>query len=237
MKDDPVMKDIFERSTDNAQYCSTRIQNELIDIYDTTDISRREQMALGLRFVDSETLQIREEFIEFAIVEDLRGESLVELRFTKHKVSLKALSGILSSFVVKQPSSDLKELIELNVSDLTSPDSAVMAEVELWRAKWLRVVSSLLPKIAVQSLAECKRGIFPNVHKLLSIFCVIPKSTACFERSFSSMKRIKTHLRSRMSKDALNDLAFLYVHRDVLVSVDEIWRNLLLALLDGSDLK
>jgi len=32
MKDDPVMKDIFERSTDNAQYCSTRIQNELIDI-------------------------------------------------------------------------------------------------------------------------------------------------------------------------------------------------------------
>ena len=33
-------------------------------------------MALGLRFVDSETLHIREEFIEFAVVEDLRCESL-----------------------------------------------------------------------------------------------------------------------------------------------------------------
>ena len=32
MKNDPVMKDIFERSAGNAQYCSPSIQNELIDI-------------------------------------------------------------------------------------------------------------------------------------------------------------------------------------------------------------
>ncbi|KAK2725905.1 hypothetical protein QYM36_000395 [Artemia franciscana] len=99
MKDDPVMKDIFERSAGNAQHCSPRIQHELIDICgylitekvveqdksdnfftihadETTDISRQEQMALGLRFMDSETLQIRGEFIGFAVVEDLRGESL-----------------------------------------------------------------------------------------------------------------------------------------------------------------
>ena len=98
MKDDPVMKDILERSAGNAQYCSSRIQNELIDICgqlitekivdqvkstdfftsfadETTDISRQEQKALGLRFVDSETLQTRKEFIEFAVVKDLRGES------------------------------------------------------------------------------------------------------------------------------------------------------------------
>ncbi|KAK2714400.1 hypothetical protein QYM36_008832 [Artemia franciscana] len=140
----------------------------------------------------------------------------LESRFTKHKVTLKGLSGI-PSFVVKQPSSDLKELIKLYASDLTSSDSAVMAELELWRAKWLKVVPSLFPKTAVQSLAECKREIFPNIHRLLSIFCVIPTSTACVERSFSSMKRIKTYLRSRMSEDRL-----LNVHRDVLVSVDEI---------------
>jgi len=146
----------------------------------------------------------------------------LESRFTKHKVTLKGLSGILPSFVVKQPSSDLKELIKLYASDLTSSDSAVMAELELWRAKWLKVVPSLFPKTAVQSLAECKREIFPNIHRLLSIFCVIPTSTACVERSFSSMKRIKTYLRSRMSEDRLNGLALLNVHRDVLVSVDEI---------------
>ncbi|KAK2703571.1 52 kDa repressor of the inhibitor of the protein kinase-like [Artemia franciscana] len=146
----------------------------------------------------------------------------IESRFTKHKVTLKGLGGILPSFVVKQPSSDLKELIKLYASDLTSSDSTVMAELELWRAKWLKVVPSLFPKIAVQSLAECECGIFPNIYKLLSIFCVIPTSTACVERSFSSIKRIKTYLRSRMSEDRLNGLTLLNVHRDVLVSVDEI---------------
>ena len=99
MKDDPIMKEVFEKSAGNTQYCSPRIQNEAIDICgllitgkivdqvkparfftiladETTDISRQEQMALGLRFLDSETFQIREEFVEFAVVEDLRGESL-----------------------------------------------------------------------------------------------------------------------------------------------------------------
>ncbi|KAK2704016.1 hypothetical protein QYM36_017661 [Artemia franciscana] len=259
MKDDPELKDIFEKSAGNAQYCSPRIQYELIDIYETKDISRQEQIALGLQFVDSKKLQIREEFIEFAVVEDLRGKSLgqfilsqieklgldmklyqliqsLESRFAKHKVTLKGLSGILPSFVVKQPCSDLTELIKLYASDLTSTDSTVMAELELWRAKWQKVVTSLFPKTAVQSLAECERGIFPNVHKLLSIFCVVPTSTACVERSFSSMKRIKTYLHSRMSEDRLNGLALLNFHRDVLVSVDEIWRNLLLALLKDYDL-
>ncbi|KAK2727278.1 hypothetical protein QYM36_007948 [Artemia franciscana] len=169
----------------------------------------------------------------------------LESRFTKYKVTLKGLSGILPSFVVKQPSSDLKELIKLYASDITSSNSAVMAELELWRAKWLKVVPSLFPKTAVQSLAECERGIFSNIQKLLSIFCVIPTSTACVERSFSSMKRIKMYLRSRMSEDRLNCLALLNVHRDVLVSVDEILekfaissaRSLLADLSIGENIK
>ena len=57
---------------------------------------------------------------------------------------------------------------------------------------------------------------------LLYIFCVIPNSTACAERSFSSMKRLKTYLRSRMDEGRLNGLALLNVHRDISVSVDEI---------------
>ncbi|KAK2713248.1 hypothetical protein QYM36_009202, partial [Artemia franciscana] len=40
----------------------------------------------------------------------------LESRFTKHKVTLKGLSGILPSFFVKQPSSNLKEQIKLYAS-------------------------------------------------------------------------------------------------------------------------
>jgi hypothetical protein len=146
----------------------------------------------------------------------------LESRFTKHKVILKGLSGILPSFVVKEPIGDVKELIKLYASDLTSSESAMKAELQLWRAKWLKVAPCLFPKTAVQSLAECERGIFPNVHMLLRIFCVIPTSTACVERSFSSMKSQKTNLRSRMDEGRLNGLALLNIYRDISVSVDEI---------------
>ncbi|KAK2702838.1 hypothetical protein QYM36_018569 [Artemia franciscana] len=84
MKDDPVMKDIFERSTSNAHYCSLGIHIKSANFFfailtdETTDISRQEQTTLGLRFVNSEMLQIREEFIKFAVVEDLHGESFGE---------------------------------------------------------------------------------------------------------------------------------------------------------------
>ncbi|KAK2718460.1 hypothetical protein QYM36_005697 [Artemia franciscana] len=53
-------------------------------------------MALGLRFVDSETLQIREEFIEFTIVEDLSGENLglfILSRIDKLGLDVKLSSG------------------------------------------------------------------------------------------------------------------------------------------------
>ena len=96
------------------------------------------------------------------------------------------------------------------------------AELQLWRAERMKVAPCLFPNTEIERLAEYERGIFPNVHMLLRIFCVIPTSTACVERSFSSMKRLKTYLRSRMDEGRLNGLALLNVHRDISVSVDEI---------------
>ena len=44
---------------------------------------------------------------------------------------------------------------------------------------------------------------FPNLAKLASISEVIPVTTAAVERTFSSMKLIKTRLHSRMGKSTL----------------------------------
>ena len=63
---------------------------------ETTDTSRQDQMAPELQFVDSETLQIREEFIDLAVVEDLRGESLgqfVLIRIEKLGLDMKLSRG------------------------------------------------------------------------------------------------------------------------------------------------
>jgi hypothetical protein len=67
-----VDSSLLQRFLDQVK--SARFFTILAD--EITDISRQEQMTLGLRFLDSETFQIRKEFVGFAIVEDLRGKSL-----------------------------------------------------------------------------------------------------------------------------------------------------------------
>ena len=55
---------------------------------------------------------------------------------------------------------------------------------------------------------------FSEVSKLLEIVLVTPISIADSERSFSTMKRIKTFLRNTMLQDKLNSLACLSIHKE-----------------------
>jgi len=56
---------------------------------------------------------------------------------------------------------------------------------------------------------------FPNVQVLLKFFRTIPLSNASGERSFSVLKRVKNYLRSTMGEDRLNDMAILYIEKDI----------------------
>jgi hypothetical protein len=48
--------------------------------------------------------------------------------------------------------------------------------------------------------------LFPNILALAKIALVMPVSTAAVERGFSTLKRIKTRLRSRLQDATLSDL-------------------------------
>ena len=56
------------------------------------------------------------------------------------------------------------------------------------------------------------KGMLSEVDKLLKLLFTFPVTTATTERSFSSLRRIKTYLRSRMTDCRLNNLFLLYVH-------------------------
>lgn len=58
--------------------------------------------------------------------------------------------------------------------------------------------------------------------QILKLFLILPTNTATCERSFSTLKRIKTYLRSTTSQDRLNNLAILYIHRNQEVNKDEV---------------
>lgn len=64
------------------------------------------------------------------------------------------------------------------------------------------------------------REIFPNLHRLVHILLTIPQTSCNVERLFSSVKRIKTRLRSRMSTERLCDLCLLAFEKDISKKLD-----------------
>jgi hypothetical protein len=49
-------------------------------------------------------------------------------------------------------------------------------------------------KTEIEAFLNCDKEIYPNIKLLLKIFVTLPVSIATPEKSFSSLKRLKTHL-------------------------------------------
>ena len=62
--------------------------------------------------------------------------------------------------------------------------------------------------------------IAPNFINALKTYIVLPSSTCEAERSFSTLRRLKTYLRSTITQQRLNDLTVLTTHRDETEALD-----------------
>ncbi len=61
----------------------------------------------------------------------------------------------------------------------------------------------------------------PNLNNIFRILLTMPVSAASCERSFSTLRRLKTYLRNTMGNDRLSSLALLYIHQDIEVSIEQ----------------
>ena len=57
------------------------------------------------------------------------------------------------------------------------------------------------------------RELFSEVITLVTMYYVLPASSAKTERSFSSLRRLKTYLRYTMTETRINNLLVLHVHK------------------------
>ena len=71
----------------------------------------------------------------------------------------------------------------------------------------------------LQASSHEVQQLFCEVEKLLQLLLVLPVSSCDAERSFSSLRRLKTYLRSTMTQTRLNSVAVLHVHQSELMSV------------------
>lgn len=80
--------------------------------------------------------------------------------------------------------------------------------------------------ISVQEICEQMRensalaDMSPNFISALKTYIVLPSSACETERSFSTLRRLKTYLRSTQTQQRLNDLAILNTHREHAEALD-----------------
>ena len=68
--------------------------------------------------------------------------------------------------------------------------------------------------------SDIYKTMLSEVNRLLQLYFTFPVTTATAERSFSSLRRIKTFLRSTMTECRLNNLFLLYVHKSMTDTLD-----------------
>lgn len=66
----------------------------------------------------------------------------------------------------------------------------------------------------VTGMSPAEKTLFSEVVKLVRLLLVMPATNAVSERSFSSMRRMKSYLRSTMSQERLNAIMVLHIHKD-----------------------
>lgn len=93
----------------------------------------------------------------------------------------------------------------------------LLCEYQLWTKKWEEISDDLNELNAIKTLEKCDKQFFPLIYNLLKILATLPVSTASAERSFSTLKRLKTYLRNTIGQERLTGLTLLNIYRDIIV--------------------
>ncbi|CAI6362480.1 unnamed protein product [Macrosiphum euphorbiae] len=160
----------------------------------------------------------------------------LESRFDEASISVYDLDVVLPNIIEKKDIFNDKTKIEnkiLNVvnqfGDVVSNylnvshdifEKRISGELTFCHEYWLN--EKQLPVTHIDALKRCDYDCFPEINILLNILVTLPATTASAERNFSSLRRIKTWMRTRISEDRLNGLALLHAHRDITINSEDV---------------
>ncbi|KAJ8885856.1 hypothetical protein PR048_012062 [Dryococelus australis] len=147
-------------------------------------------------------------------------------KFSKHKNILLGLECLLPQNAVRKQFIDIERTIEFYKDYLQDTNRSILeAEWRLWKmsCRTPEHQTQATKKMTVCELLKIiDKDSFPNMAILLMILAVIPVKTAFVERSFSTLKRLKTCLRNKTGEERLIALIPMTVHTYVKVHVEDI---------------
>ena len=104
---------------------------------------------------------------------------------------------------------------------MKSDPDGLEEEILRWQKKWENQVLIEKPCTLLTSLKECNSDLFPNVFILLQILSILQLSSSENERSFTTLTRLKSYLRSTMEQNRLASLAMI-THNDFVIDPSTI---------------
>ncbi|RVE46777.1 hypothetical protein evm_008561 [Chilo suppressalis] len=144
--------------------------------------------------------------------------SSLEARFDKEHSPAFALSLLHPAQIIKITAPELRKYMD-EVSKFYEIEG-ITSEAELWRTFWVNKQEDF-EDLEITELIQQSECFYPQVKTALEILLAMPYSTATIERSFSTLRRVKTWLRSTMIEDRLNGLCLLSVHKKLVNSMGD----------------
>ena len=171
-----------------------------------------------------ETPKDRHRHMYFEVTELAAGE--VERRFTQKDLGMisdiessliKCANGETDQFISTDAEAYLKDdfdLERLKIQLSMLPDVIKTSSLNIKQVTNVRTIVSAMSESAIY------QGMLQEVDKLLKLYLTFPVTIATAERSFSSLRRVKTYLRSTMTSCRLNNLFLLYIHKEKTDALD-----------------
>lgn len=139
--------------------------------------------------------------------------TLLQERFSDENSPAFALHSLHPKNMKKMSINDLNANLK-QVSDfyeLENLDNEFTIWHEIWKSKNLS--NEELEQLEISDLVDEAETFLPTIKHALHISMAQPCTTCSIERSFSTLRRVKTWLRSSMGEGRLNGLCMLSVHR------------------------
>ena len=170
-------------------------------------------LSIGLRETPSVSENYKVQFY-FPVLDKFLDE--LKHKFHDHNIpmmkGISACTPTASNFLSIADLETFSQMYSIQVDQAT-----LEIEVNLVKDVLTSTVDSL---VSFRSHLYSSRPAYNVLYQLTHIAMTIAVSSAESERSFSALKRIKTHLRSRMVEDRLSALTILSIEKEIAEKLD-----------------
>jgi len=214
LSDIMVIRCALEELRENADVNFKKMFKDIVEFAAKVDVEismprvcGRQTHRVNINVTDPETyfkIKVYLPFLDYII-------QALHTRFDDRLSDVMPLEGLIpSNFSFYDDDSILKAAMIYDKDLKYSDSSCLRAELHMWRCQWYN--NDDKPQSVIDTLPHCT-NLLPNIQVLLRLFATLPITSATPERTFSTLKRLKSYLRSTMTEERLNGLALANINK------------------------